>query len=223
MDPLIDLKRNTDFWALVEQCQPYTMTTPERMWALREAMHYIDNNVIGGAIVECGVWRAGSMMLAALTQMQNQYAPWFRPLCLFDTFDGMTEPREHDITHDGIPGERLYKSAKFRVGLREVKDNMKSTGYPQNLIHYVVGDIRETAKDFKEPIALLRLDTDFYDSTKAELEYLYPLVRQGGVVIVDDYGEWDGCKKAVDEFLNTLAVRPLVHRIDYSARMWVKE
>lgn len=219
-DPLVDLKRDPAFWSLVERCQPYTMTTPERMWALREAIQHVSESNIRGAIVECGVWRGGSMMLAALSVPPWPRAPFH--LYLFDTFDGMTAPCEHDITHAGIPGERLYKSAKFRVGLREVKDNMKSTGYPQDLIHYVVGDIRETAKDFKEPIALLRLDTDFYDSTKAELEHLYPLVRPGGVTIIDDVGEWDGCKKAVDEFLETLSPKPLIHRIDYSARMWVK-
>lgn len=217
MDPLVDLKRDPVFWSLVERCQPYTMTTPERMWALREAIRCIDNNYVDGAIVECGVWRGGSMMFSALSTRDQRH------LYLFDTFDGMTAPCEHDITHAGVPGERLYKSAKFRVGLREVKDNMKSTGYPQDLIHYVVGDIRETAKDFKEPIALLRLDTDFYDSTKAELEYLYPLVQRGGVVILDDPGEWDGCNKAMQEFLDTLYPCPLVHRIDYSARMWVKD
>lgn len=104
--------------------------------------------------------------------------------------------------------------------------NVFLSGYPEKHFEFVVGDVRETAQNHRreadQGIALLRLDTDWYDSTLSELEELYPLVVKGGVVIADDYGHWLGQGKAVDEYFNERGEWPLLNRLDYSARMWRK-
>ena len=100
---------------------------------------------------------------------------------------------------------------------------MQSTGYPSELIKFVKGKVEETLSIYKpEKIALLRLDTDWYESTKTELEELYDNVVSKGVIIIDDYGHWEGCRKAVDEFIKKRNLCVLLNRIDYTGRLIVK-
>lgn len=209
-----DADRRT--WARVA---PYTMTSQARVLALCDAVRYIDDNQIAGAIVECGVWRGGSMMAATLTLRS------VRELYLFDTFAGMPPPSEHDARYDGTPADdllRVDEQTVARASLDDVMANVLGTGYTGN-VQFIPGKVEDTIPtQAPDRIALLRLDTDWYESTRHELEHLYPRLVPNGVLIIDDYGHWDGARRAVDEYVATLPLRPLLHRIDYTGRLAIK-
>jgi len=220
VDPLVDIKADRRFMELHEECDPYTMTPIERQYALYEAITHIHYDNIPGDIVECGVWRGGSMLLAAKTLAL--LGGVHRNLWLFDTYNGMTPPGPEDINYAGELGDRLYSSAYLKADLNSVRKVMSTSGYPKDRIRYVEGNAIETTKGFAHSIALLRLDTDFYDSTKAELQNLYPMVVSGGIVIIDDAGHWQGSGKAMKEYFYPKPECPHIQRIDYSARLIVK-
>lgn len=209
--------------AIIENVQPYTMTSPERIVALCDAVRYLSRNRIEGAIVECGVWRGGSMMAAAAALLEQGDVE--RDLYLYDTFDGMTEPTPDDVDFRGRTGAGLlsyYEEKVARAPLDEVKMNMSRTGYPVERCSFVVGSVEETLSHTRPAkIALLRLDTDFYESTKQEMVHLFPLLVPGGVLVLDDYGAWKGARRAVDDYLDALPYRPLLHRIDFTGRICV--
>lgn len=210
---------------IMERVAPYTMTSPERLFALIHSVRYVVRNRIPGAIAECGVWRGGSMMAVALALLQAQEV---RDLYLYDTFAGMTPPESSDVDHMGRLAEtRMQHEEQVRAeaGIEDVHRNLRSTGYPEARIRYVTGPVEATlATDENMPrdIALLRLDTDWYSSTRHEWEHLYPLVSMGGVTIIDDYGYWQGAKKATDEYLQRLTFQPLLCRVDKDARLVIK-
>ncbi len=209
--------------------QPFTMTSPERLLGLIRAVEYIDQNKLPGSIVECGVWRGGSMMAAALASEHSGK----RQLWLFDTFEGMTEPGEADIDLRGNDAASLLvqsgdpfaaDSVWCRSHLENVKSSLRSTGYPDDRMCFVPGPVEETLQVADTgPIALLRLDTDWYESTRCELEQLFPRLVSGGVLIIDDYGHWQGCRRAVDEYFATNGIRILLQRMDYTGRMGIKQ
>lgn len=214
--------------ALVERVRPYTMTSPERIQALQEAVRYIERHAIPGDVVECGVWRGGSMMAAALTLLEGEQKPT-RHLHLLDTFEGMTDPTDEDRSMHGESAKELLAGTDrdywlwCRSPLEEVKKTMVATGYPEERIHYVKGPVEETLPAAApEAIALLRLDTDWYESTRQELIHLWPRLARGGVMILDDYGHWEGARKAVDEYFEASGDRVLLQRIDESGRLIVK-
>jgi O-methyltransferase len=219
-----------DFKRLYESCRTETMTSLERMYALWGAVRHINKAAIPGAIVECGVWRGGSMMLAARTLLDLGDSD--RSLWLYDTYDGMTAPTALDV--QAISGETaqavLASQTKdndnpfWALAQRDIVErNMAGTEYPQARTHYVEGPVEDTLpRQAPDEIALLRLDTDWYESTRHELIHLWPRLRPGGVLIIDDYGYWQGARKAVDEFFTGLADAPLLARIDYTGRIAVK-
>jgi hypothetical protein len=199
------------------------MTGPDRLLAVIHAIEYLVDNGIKGDIVECGVWRGGSMMIAALTLLRLQE---FRDLFLFDTFEGMPAPSELDgrSARESFEKATAGGQAWCHSGLDEVRRNMISTGYPLEHIHFVSGRVEETVPgQAPSTIALLRLDTDWYSSTRHELAELYPRLSPGGVLIIDDYGHWQGARRASDEYFRSLPRRPFLHRIDYTARLVVRQ
>ena len=212
----------------IASVQPHTMTSPERLLALCRAVDYIEQNAISGDIVECGVWRGGSMMAAV--QTLNQRGSHDRRLWLYDTFDGMSEPTEDDVDFMGNTATRLLDeqsrddatSVWCRSQLDEVKNNLRSCGYPEQNTTYVQGKVEETIPTQQpEQIAILRLDTDWYESTRHEMIHLFPRLSPGGVLIVDDYGHWEGCRRAIDEYLSDNEIPLLLNRIDYTGRIGV--
>lgn len=208
--------------------RPFTMTSPERIFALREGIKHIVRHQIPGEIVECGVWKGGSMMAAAMTL--QELGATNRDLYLFDTFEGMPAPGEEDVTLDNEPAEELLsKSDKESSAiwaystLEEVKRNLLSTEYPESRLFFIKGRVEETIPESAPcQIALLRLDTDWYESTYHELVHLYPRLSSGGVLIIDDYGHWKGARKAVDQYAEENNLRLLLSRIDYTGRTCVK-
>ena len=212
-------------WSIVESVRPYTMTSDERLITLINAVRFVSRNKIRGAIAECGVWQGGSMMAVALTLLDEGDTE--RDLYLYDTFQGMSDPTLHDKSFDGRLAESQLAMTPKGEGLwcyaplDEVKANFARTQYPTERVHFIAGKIEDTIPRRNPPqLAILRLDTDWYESTKHELEHLFPLLTAKGILIIDDYGHWQGARKAVDEFLST---RPMfLHRIDETGRVLIK-
>lgn len=220
------------FTDIYKFCNPFTMTTQSRQFMLVQAIKHLCDNNIHGDIVECGVWRGGSSMIAARSLLQMQETS--RQIYLYDTFEGMTAPTEHD-TRTGKDLEHTilqFNASKKNDGsntwclgtLEEVKENMQKTDYPADRITFVKGDVCKTIPDvIPEKIALLRLDTDFYDLSKHELEHLYPKLVRGGILILDDYGIWDGQRKATDEYFAQSNIEtPFLIRVDSACRIAIK-
>lgn len=216
--------------SIIQKVRPYTMTSNERLYGLIESVRYVINNNIEGDFVECGVWKGGSMMaIAATLQMMGITN---RHLYLYDTFAGMTAPTDDDIDQlNRDAASQLTNEANDKAesviwafsSLDEVKKNIGSTNYPTEFIHFIEGDVLKTIPaTIPNQIALLRLDTDWYESTKHELEYLFPKLVTKGVIIIDDYGFWKGSRKAVDEYLSKNNISVLLHRMDETGRSAVK-
>lgn len=214
---------------IIRSVGPYTMTPPQVVFATIQAARYIVRRDIPGAIVECGVWRGGSMMAAALAL--KALGSTDRHLYLFDTFAGMPRPTEHDITFRGraaVPKfENLSTSADSSnwcaATLDEVREALLSTGYEESRLHFIEGKVEATIPEHApQEIALLRLDTDWYESSRHELEHLYPRLSPKGVLILDDYGHWLGVRKAVDEYLANNSIDLLLNRVSHAACVAVK-
>jgi O-methyltransferase len=205
----------------------FTMTSPERVAALCAAVRYISRHEVPGDLVECGVWRGGSMLAAARTLLEQ--GDYERTLWLYDTFAGMSEPTEVDRRdNDGTSAADLLASHDRTTDLwaisplDEVKRVMAQCAYPVDRIRYVQGNVEDTIPaEAPQRIAVLRLDTDWYESTHHELVHLLPRVSPGGVLIVDDYGFWQGARRAVDEYLDATNIRLLLNRIDDTGRIAV--
>ncbi len=214
---------------IIKKVKPFTQTSVERLFALCQATQYISKHQILGDVVECGVWKGGSMMAVALTLLA--LADSDRHLYLFDTFEGMTEPSSLDISIENISASHLLKnnskedqnSVWCYAPLDQVKATISSIEYPLDKLHFVKGRVEDTLPvQAPERIALLRLDTDWYESTRHELIHLFPRLSPGGVIIIDDYGHWQGVRKAVDEYFHENRIQILLNRIDYTGRIGVK-
>jgi hypothetical protein len=209
---------------------PYTMTSPERIAALVEAVRYVVANEIPGDFVECGVWRGGSSMAAALAL--KELGDESRELWLYDTYAGMSAPTEEDVDVSGRAADEKFTQRQLtedssewcRSPLEDVQQNLASTGYPMAKMHFVKGKVEDTIPHDMPagPVAILRLDTDWYESTRHEMQHLYPALETRGVLILDDYGYWQGARKAVDEYFAAHGIRPLMGRVDTDGRMLLK-
>ncbi|WP_261575651.1 TylF/MycF family methyltransferase [Frankia gtarii] len=206
--------------ATIRECAPYTLTDQAKVFGLIQAVRYLVRNEIPGDVVECGVWAGGSTMAAARTLLQ--LGDTSRDLYLFDTFEGMSPPTDKDVAPDGQTAAGLLAhsdpaqadSAWAIVSLDQVKANVARIGYPADKIHFIQGKVEDTIpQNVPDGIALLRLDTDWYESTKHEMEHLYPRATPSGVLIIDDYGWWKGAQQAVDEYVAANQVPILLNRL----------
>ena len=189
-----------------------------------EAVRYILANKIQGAIVECGVM-SGNVEYIWIQELQQHNAE--RDIYLYDTFAGLTQPGEYDYTTDSATLYKMDASTVFTTWenhridnikngwcytpLEQVQSRLNSTGYPESRLHYIVGDVMVTLQDsnnIPDQIAILRLDTDWYESSKIELEKMYNNVVKGGVIIFDDYYHWDGQRRATDDFFKSIGISP---------------
>ena len=221
-----------EFWPLFEACKPYTMSSVERLYSLYKSLDYIIQNNIPGDFVECGVWRGGVPMFIAKVLMKHKLT--FRKIYLYDTYEGMPPPTTNDVDYKGRNADVLMdlhdgdKKAVDSVWCYspydEVASNMRSTGYPTENIVMVKGKVEDTIPaNAPKNICLLRLDTDWYESTFHELTHLYPLLSSKGILIIDDYGHWEGARRAVDDYFSKQTYKPLLHRIDYTGRIALKD
>ena len=209
-----------------------------RLINIKETVKYVTEAKINGAYVECGVWKGGSSAYAAycFKRLNN-----IVPIHMFDVFQDICEPDAE------VDGERAIREVG---GIQNARGRLKSVdgfydilgGYGNeinvnnlltgNIINYPIMDIYVHKGWFQDvlptvstligPISVLRLDGDWYSSTKVCLEYLYKYVEKGGVVIVDDYGCYEGCRKAVDEFLAHLDENPYLIKVDDECIYFVK-
>lgn len=215
---------------IISAVSDFTMATPIRIWnAIRLVRHAVTNEVPGD-IVECGVWRGGisfAMLLEA-----RRLGDFSRTLYMYDTFQGMSQPTSLDVDATSrTPAHELLRRSPRQAGANiwciagvdQVDSARKSLGIPDSAVRMIAGDVADTlAKEHPSEIAVLRLDTDWYESTRVELETLYPLVSSGGALIIDDYGHWLGARLAVDEYLGRIEPAPLVHVVDGTARYIIK-
>lgn len=219
----IDIEK--DFFDIWQQVEEYTMTSMERGYALYKAAEYVITKNIPGCFTECGVWKGGSCMLAALTAIRLGGAD--RDIYLYDTFTGQPRPSEHDRVawnNRSMQERGTEDLASWAVSSDEVLGNLLSTGYPPEKIKLVRGKVEDTLRHtVPREIALLRLDTDWYESTACELDILYPRLARGGVLIIDDYGHFTGARKAVDEYFAAPGRNIFLSRIDYTGRVGVKQ
>ncbi len=212
--------------ATIYAVDDWTMTSRARVFALIIAVRYVVDYQVPGDVVECGVWRGGSMQAVARTLLERGDTD--RTLHLFDTFEGMPPPTKEDRRLNGPAASELLATRERTAsvwavaGLEDVQAGMAQTGYPEDHIRYHPGLVEDTVpSEAPERIALLRLDTDWYASTRHELEQLYGRVVPGGVLIIDDYDYWEGSRQATDEFLAESGVRLLLVPVD-SCRVAVK-
>lgn len=224
-----DIEFDFDFKNIYEKCRLFTMTSIERMYALYKGCRYILDKNIQGDFVECGVWKGGSAMLIAYILLESNATG--RKIYLYDTFEGMAMPTEDDYGLADKNNRAIDQWKKEQengrnnwcfASLAEVRDNMYSTGYRKDDIIFVKGKVEDTIPEtVPSNIALLRLDTDWYESTKHELNHLFPILLPNGVLIIDDYGHWAGSKKAVDEYFSDKPM--LLTNIDYTGVIGLKE
>lgn len=220
--------------AIIDEVRPHTMTSELRIEGLLQAVRYVVDRGISGAFAECGVWRGGSV-LAMVRQLQRLGVE-DRELYLYDTFEGMTAPTDRDTSRFDPPALSTWREATSRsqqpwqelfndqvFNETHVASLLQSAGYPMERVHLIKGPVETTLPDQgPDQLAVLRLDTDWYESTLHELVHLYPRLSPGGVLIIDDYGHWEGCRQAVDEYFSTHAPPLLLQRVDYTGRMGVK-
>jgi O-methyltransferase len=219
---------------ILERVASHTMTNVSQLLALIDSVRYCAARDIPGAFAECGVWLGGSVLAMILTIQEHSLPP--RQIYLYDTFAGMTPPTDEDTSSYERPALETWRGAESAgrqpwlelfdpavFNLNAVRSLLLETGYPEELLRFVPGPVEETLPaGAPEELALLRLDTDWYGSTRHELEHLFPPLADGGVLIVDDYGHWDGARRAVDEYFEAQHPPVLLHRIDYTARIAIK-
>ncbi|MBJ6749695.1 TylF/MycF/NovP-related O-methyltransferase [Geomonas anaerohicana] len=230
----------TEAAAEIATIRPYTMLSQERLLTLYDQVRFCEHTGLPGCYVECGVWKGGSVGLMALANLR--YGRTRRMIHLFDSFQEICEP---DVLVDGAravnevkkhstggvsgklqPLTGIYDSFGGPGTLEGNKDLLEGViGYDPGFLQYHQGWFQETlplVKDIGE-IAILRLDGDWYASTKVCLEHLYDKVVTGGFIIIDDYGAYDGCRKAVDEFIRDNGIKAYLSYVDMDCRYWIKQ
>ena len=212
----------------INYCNQFSMTGKKRMYLLTQAILNVKNNNLDGDLVECGVWKGGNILLYNLL---NDFYKLNKTIFAYDTFDGMSSPQDIDITHNGTSAQLLMKMTEKKDGKNDihcfssldlVKKNILEYSNLSN-IKFIKGEVEKTLsfeKNLPKKISILRLDTDFYSSTRKELEILYPRLVSGGILIIDDYGFWRGARQAVDEYFN----KPKwLHIVDQTCRYLIKD
>lgn len=222
--PVPDIDADEVFSAIFREVREYTMTDKAALFALYTAVCYVLRNNIPGDFVECGVWKGGSALLAGL--VLQRYGVTDRALYLYDTFEGMTPPDTVDIDKDDQSAQQLMETYGDENGwcyasYEEVAERFAARRFLFD-VFLKKGDVLDTLGDHTGQIAILRLDTDWFASTKFELERLYPMLSKGGLLIIDDYGHWRGSRMATDAYFAELPSPPMLIRVNESVRLAIK-
>lgn len=211
---------------------PDVVASAEAMVALLRAVEHVAQHRIPGAFVECGVYTGGNieLMIRALQHLDMSD----RHIYAYDTFAGMPKPEEIDDRGQGTTLKTMWEGHRsdrdgdagsnwMRASLDAVRRRISRLGYPADRLHFVQGLVEQTIPAvIPDRIAILRLDTDFYSSTRHELEHLYPRLSDGGVLIIDDYGAMPGCRIATDEYAAVHGTGWFLHRVDAHVRLTIK-
>jgi hypothetical protein len=207
-----------------------SMCTTVNLQQTAIACKYIVMNKIPGDFVECGVYKGGNALIAA--KIFDLYKI-NKKVYLFDTFTGMTKPTEYDYRiSDKSSVLKKYLSLRQNdhtdwayASIEEVKENFRKIGLLNDNVFFCKGKVENTldkVSNIPNTISFLRLDTDWYESTKKELEILYNKLVPGGILVIDDYGHYNGAKKAVDEYFKEHSPPPFLSLVDNGARIGVK-
>jgi O-methyltransferase len=205
------------FWQTYAKCKAYSLLGIDAFYNLYRSIEYIAVNKIPGDFVECGVFLGGAVL--AMSDFAHHFGITDRDFFLYDTFAGF--PKDTSETDFHGKEVKLWPHREFRATVESV---LAQSLYPPERFRLVPGMVEETLRK-KKPgtICLLRLDTDYYESTRVELEELYPRLATGGVLIIDDYGLFQGARRATDEFLAKHPKRMLLTRVNYSVRSGLKQ
>jgi hypothetical protein len=213
------------------------MLNRQRLALLFELVGYCIKNQIPGSFVECGVWKGGAVGMMAFSA---KYYGEPRDLHLFDSFTDIVEPDwkvdgDRAIREAGgknhaqgrlVPLTGIYNQRGGHGTVEACRTLLEETlGYPAEKVHIHKGWFQDTIPNSGKSlgsIALLRIDADWYASTKVCLDHLYDLVSTGGALVIDDYGGYDGCRKAADEFLCAKGLRPFLNHVDEECVYWLK-
>tara|TARA_Y100001935_G_C17239936_1_gene475117 strand:+ start:140 stop:898 length:759 start_codon:yes stop_codon:yes gene_type:complete len=225
------IELNNDDAKLISVISKYSMTPRIRIYNLLQALRHIKQKNIDGDFVECGVWRGGNIILFKKF-LENELKNSNKKIFAYDTYEGMNQPSEEDYNLTSkLSAKILLKKEKNKNSniwgvskIEDVKKNISENVESLNDINFIKGEVEQTLNNEKNlplKISILRLDTDWYLSTKKELEVLYDRVSSGGIIIIDDYGHWNGSKKAVDEFFSNKYV--WMHYVDYACRLIIKD
>ena len=217
------------FPRLYQACKDYSACSVESMFALYKAVEHVVRRDIPGDMVECGVYKGGSAMMMAMC-LRHFGCKRDRKIYMYDTFEGMSSPTALDQDLTGLDasdlldlGPRESNTVWAYCPLPVVQENLARTGYAPDRLVYVKGMVEDTLPATRPArISLLRLDTDWHASTHHELTHLYPVLVGGGILILDDYGHWQGARKATDEYLATIPDPILLQRIDWTVRVGIK-
>lgn len=215
-----------DAYQTIKICAEYSMTTLERLFVLYNLSKYIEDSKIDGDLVECGVWKGGSAGVMADVALKIGKAK--RTIWLYDSYEGLPEPTKDDgstaIKFSNNKSEGKLESIGECYAQEDyVLELMKKINYPNDKIKIIKGWFQDTVPKIKpEKIAILRLDGDWYESTKICITELYDKVVKGGIIVIDDYGDWEGCKKAIDEFFLLKNISPFLHHVDKGCRYFFK-
>jgi hypothetical protein len=212
--------REPEFWTIYRKCRPYTLLSTEAAYNLFTAVRNLVENRIAGDLVECGVLLGGASLAAAM--FCDHFGLTGRKHFLFDTFAGFP----HDVVETDLAGRPVALKAGFAPAGRfrkTVEAAIAGSGLDPSRFVLVEGDVKETLPHAAiGQLCLLQLDTDDHDSLLHELRALYPALSPGGVLIVDDYGQFEGVRRAVDSYFLALERRPYLQRVDFSTRCAVK-
>lgn len=216
------------FCEIAAMAHGHTITAIPAQWALYKAIEYIVRNKIPGDIVECGVWNGGCVLIAACAL--RHFGDTSRRVYLYDTFEGVPEPEAIDIDYNGISARTQWFFSRIQGQMwgyggtaDMVKDVIAKSNYPSDKFIFVKGMVEDTMPArMPETISLLRLDTDLYKSTYHELVHCFPLISSGGIMIIDDYGYYLGCRKATDKYIAENNLRLFLARLDGSGHITVK-
>ena len=204
--------------------------SPEAIVTLVRAVDHVIDRGIPGALVECGVYMGGNIevMIRAL----HRHGVSDRDVYLYDTFAGMPKPSHRDDGElGGVATWAAHRTEAdgdkgsdwMKAGVELVRQRIDPLGYPNGHLHFVKGMVEDTIPAVvPDEIAILRLDTDFYESTKHELQHLYPRLSPGGILIIDDYGAFPGSRMATDEYCAEHGLNWFLHRVDAHVRLVVK-
>ena len=209
--------RDDNFWSLFEACRDYSMMHVPGFLSLYNSIRYIKANQLPGDFVECGCFLGGASIFMSL--LRDQLGLGHKSIWLFDSFEGFPDHEKDKL----IPNGQEMESVRYENFLTAVQENFQEVNPGYNNIKFIQGFVENTIPNCEiNALSLLRLDTDFYSSTKAELEGLYSRLVRGGVLIVDDYGVFEGAQRATDEFFSTLQSPPMLSRIDQAVWAGIK-
>ena len=228
---------------VLKKIKSHTMVSKDALITLYQQVRHCQVNSIEGSYVECGVWKGGAVGVIASAIKNYQSFP--REIQYFDIFDDICEPDpliDGDKALDDVFKYAQVKSEELSGELKPVKGIYDQFGghgtikileeliikrlkYPRELLKIHKGWFQDTIPKI-EPyigkIAILRLDGDWYSSTKVCLDYLYKHLSIGGFIIIDDYGCYEGCAKAVDEFRKINNINDFMITVNNETRYWIK-